>query len=412
MSRAESGYGRRGRRGGSRRAEQAYTEDHADDYGHDEGREDDYDPEEDFSAEYGHTRTPSEDTADRAGDDEGYDEYDDYEDEDGDGAHAADAEEDTGARRSSRRRKGRGAFAIGASRRKASGARRGGVGKVSAFSASAIKKVSVLGDRPNQIVYTLAEQSKRKRGTAVLGVLLGAFSIALVALLGLLSFQLFTGSGGTVSGGDETVVAPPEGHSTLTPELYLSEPNREDVFGAIDERPEDAEPMTEESVFGSVGEIGLDDMTLELRQSSVTDSCTSLVWGEGLGQSLIDANCVQAATGVYTDSGDDHIAQVTVFDLANVEEATKVEAALDPTNAESGAGFLLTQNGDDIPGLQDGYSQANAQVMGHYLAVFWVADTDGAEPGDNADMAKLSVASMNSMSFVYEEVVAAQRTEE
>ncbi|MFD3683426.1 hypothetical protein ACFWTE_01215 [Nocardiopsis sp. NPDC058631] len=410
MSRAESGYGRRGRRGGSRRADQAYTEDHADDYGHDEGHEHDYDPEEDFSAEYGHTTTPSDDTADRAGDDEGYDDHDGYEDEDEGGAHAA--EEATGTRRSSRRRKGRGASAAGPSRRKASGAKRGGVGKVSAFSASAIKKVSVLGDRPNQIVYTLAEQSKRKRGTAVLGALLGAFSIALVTLLGLLSFQLFTGSGGTVLSGDDTVVAPPEGHSTLTPELYLSEPNREDVFGAIEQRPEDAEPMTEESVFGSVDEIGLDDMTLELRQSSVTDSCTSLVWGEDVGQSLIDANCIQAATGVYTDADEEHIAQVTVFDLANVDEATEVADSLDPTNAENGAGFLLTQNGNDIPGLQEGYSQANSQVMGHYLAVFWVADTDGAEPDDNADMATLSVASMNAARFVYEEVVEVEQAEE
>ncbi|MFJ9552713.1 hypothetical protein ACIRPH_02795 [Nocardiopsis sp. NPDC101807] len=415
MSRAESGYGRRGRRGGSRRADRAYTEDHADDYGHDEGREDDYDPEEDFSAEYGHTRTSDADTADtadtgdRADGDEAYDDYDEYEGEE----EAAPADDGaSGSRRSSRRRKGRGATAAGASRRRASGVRRGGVGKVSAFSASAIKKVSVLGDRPNQIVYTLAEQSKRKRGTAVLGVLLGAFSIALVALLGLLTFQLFTGSGGSVSGGDDSVVAPPEGHSTLTPELYLAEPNREDVFGAINERPEGAEPMTEESVFGAVGEIGLDDMTLELRQSSVTDSCTSLVWGEELGQSLIDANCIQAATGVYTDADEEHIAQVTVFDLANADEAANVEASLDPTNAESGAGFLLTQNGDDIPGLQEGYSQANAQVMGHYLAVFWVADTDGADPGDNADLAKLSVASMNSTQFVYEEVVEAGRAEE
>lgn len=410
MSRAESGYGRRGRRGGARRAGRAYTEDHADDYGHDEGHDADYDPEEDFSAEYGHTRSePADADTDRAADGDGYDDYDEYEDyEDEDGESAAPAEESAGSGRS-RRRKGRGSTA--ASRRRG-GSRRGGVGKVSAFSASAIKKVSVLGDRPNQIVYTLAEQSKRKRGTAVLGVLLGAFSVALVALLGLLSFQLFTGSGGTVSGGDESVVAPPEGHSTLTPELYLSEPNREDVFGSIDQRPEDAEPMTEESVFGSVGEIGLDDMTLELRQSSVTDSCTSLVWGDQLGQSLIDANCVQAATGVYTDSGDEHIAQVTVFDLADVEGAAAVEESLDPTNAESGAGFLLTQNGDDIPGLQDGYSQANAQVMGHYLAVFWVADTDGADPGDNADMAKLSVASMNAARFVYEEVVEVDQSEE
>ncbi|WP_017573550.1 hypothetical protein [Nocardiopsis halotolerans] len=398
MSRAESGYGRRGRR-----ARRAHTEEHADDYGQ-SGGQDGYDPEEDFSAEYGHTRPADGHVDEDAYADDTYDdEYDEYGDQSED-------DQGAGSGRSPRRGKGRRGRRAGPSRRRAaSGGRRTaptGVDKVSAFSASAIKRVSVLGDRPNQIVYTLAEQSKRKRGTAVLGALLGAFSIALIALLGLLSYQLFAAPGGTVAGGDESIVAPPEGHSTLTPELYLSEPNREDVFGPIEERPEGAEPMTEEAVFEPVKEIGLEDMNLELREGSVTDSCTSLVWGEDLAQSLIDANCINAATGVYTDADEQYVAQFTLFDLANAEEAAEVERALDPTNAESGAGFLLTQTGEEIPGLEDGYSQATSQVMGHYLAVFWVADTEGSPPGDDTDMATLSVASMNAARYVYEEVVA------
>ncbi|CAL9399206.1 hypothetical protein SUDANB121_01436 [Nocardiopsis dassonvillei] len=377
MSRAESGSGRRGRRGGTRRADTGPIRDRADDYGHDE--EYDYDPEEDYSAEYGHTPVedtgPAEETGERAG------------------------------RGRGRRRGARRAAAAG-------DAGKGGVKRVSAFSASAIKKVSVLGDRPNQIVYTLAEQSKRKRGTVVLGVLSGAFALALLALLGLLSYQLFTGAGGTASGGDSTVVAPPEGHSTLSPQLYMSNPNREDVFGPIDERPEGLEPMTQEAVFGPVQEIELDDMKLELRDGTVTDSCTSLVWGDDLGQSLIDGGCVNAASGVYTDADEDHVAQVTLFDLADAAAAAEVETALDPTNAETGAGFLLSRTNDEIPGLQEGYSEATAQVMGHYLAVFWVARTDGSPPGDDTDLATVSVASMNAVPYVYNEVIAAQAQQE
>ncbi|MBB6121388.1 hypothetical protein [Nocardiopsis algeriensis] len=282
-----------------------------------------------------------------------------------------------------------------------------GVERVSAFSASAIKKVSVLGDRPNQIVYTLAEQSKRKRGTAVLAAVSGAFAVALIALLGLLGYQLFNGAG-TVAGGDDSIVAPPAGHSTLTPELYLSEPNRDDVFGPINERPEGLEPMTAETVFGSVEELELDGIRLQLQDSDVTDSCTSLVWGDELGQSLIDANCVNAATGIYSDPGQEYVAQVTLFDLANADGATEAEAALNPTDPDTGMGFLLAQTGDGIDGLQEGYSQANAQVMGHYLAVFWVARTDGTPPGDDADLATLSVAAMKASNYVYQEVVAAK----
>ena len=56
--------------------------------------------------------------------------------------------------------------------------------------------------------------------------------------------------------------------------------------------------------------------------------------------------------------------------------------------------------------MQEGYSQASTQVMGHYLAVFWTAKADGSEPGDDSDLATLDVASMSAFSFVYDEVVA------
>ena len=367
MSRADSGSGRRGRRSGGRRADGP-----ADEYGRDE--EYDYDPEEDFSDEYGHTPV-----------------------------------QDDGADVDGRAGSGRGRTRNRGSRREP---RKGGVQRVSAFSASAIKKVSVLGDRPNQIVYTLAEQSKRKRGTVVLGVLIGAFALSLVTLLGLLSYQLFTGAGGASSAGEDSIVAPPDGHSTITPDLYMSNPNRDDVFGPINKRPEGLEPMTREAVFDPVQEVELDGMKLELRDGAVTDSCTSLVWGEDLGQSLIDAGCANAASGLYTDADQDYVAQVTLFDLADADSATEVEAALDPNNIDSKAGFLLSRTNDEVPGLQDGYSEATAQVMGHYLAVFWVARTDGSPPGDDTDLAKATVASMNALPYVYNEVVTVQGQQE
>ena len=374
MSRAESRYGRRGRYGGTRFGN-GRAEGHAEDLGPDEYA-DDYDPEEDFSDEYGHTHTYSGGT-----DEAGY-EYDEH-----------DAPQDSGRGRRGRRG------------RRPDQDNRSGVGKVSAFSASAIKKVSVLGDRPNQIVYTLAEQSKRKRGTAALAVLLTAFGMALLALLGLLSYQLYTNTGGASLSGEDSIVAPPEGHSTLTPELYLSEPNNEETFGAINERDPEAEPITDEAVFGQAEELDLNGVELQRQQSAVHDSCTSLVWGDQLGQSLLDADCVNAASALYTDSDQEYVSQVTLFDLSDSEGAEQVAAALDPSNAETGAGFLLAQTGDDVPGLQDGYSQATTQVMGHYLAVFWSASVDGEAPGDESDLATVNVASMNSVQYVFDEVV-------
>lgn len=382
MSRAESGYGRRGRRGGARRS--GRIEEYAEDLGPDHYADDhdDYDPEEDFSAEYGHTHTRS---GAATGAEYEADDHDDGDDE-------YDAPPERGRGRRGRR-----------SRRPDQGNKR--VGKVSAFSASAIKRVSVLGDRPQQIVYTLAEQSKRKRGTAALAVLLTAFGMALIALLALLSYQLYTNTGGAASGGEDSVVAPPEGHSTLTPELYLSEPNNEETFAAIDERDPEAEPMTDEAVFGQAEELSLNGVEMQMQQSAVHDSCTSLVWGDELGQSLLDANCVNAASALYTDSDQEYVSQVTLFDLSDSEGAEQVAAALDPTNADTDAGFLLARTGDEVPGLQDGYSQATTQVMGHYLAVFWSAGVDGEPPGDDSDLATVNVVSMNSVQYVFDEVV-------
>src|SRR5699024_2680815 len=174
-------------------------------------------------------------------------------------------------------------------------------------------------------------------------VLLTAFGLALVTLLGVLSYQLSTNTGGTSLSGEDSIVAPPEGHSTLTPELYLGEPNNEDTFGVIDERAPEAEPMTDEAVFGQAEELTLNGVELQMQQSSVHDSCTSLVWGDELGQSLLDADCVNAASALYTDDDQEYISQVTLFDLSDSQGAEQVAAALDPNNAETDAGFLLAQ---------------------------------------------------------------------
>lgn len=384
MSRAESRFGRRGRRGGSRRGQAAESV-HTDEYGYDDGYADeyDYDPEEDFSAEYGHTRTRSDGPG--ADEEHGYEDEYGYDDEYEDGAEQAPAQGRGRGRRGRRAGKG--------------------PGKVSAFSANAIKRVSVLGDRPNQIVYTLAEQSRRKRGTAVLAVLLTAFGLALILLLGLLTYQFISNDGGQVAETETGIVEPPEGHTTLTPELYLSEPNREETFGAIDQRDADAEPMTDDSVFGQTEEIELDGVSLEAQETGVEDSCTSMVWGGDLAQGLLDAECANAASALYTDSDQEYVAQVTLFDVADSNGAEEVAAALDPTNTDTEAGFVLPQTGEDVAGLNEGYSQATTQVMGHYVAVFWTARQDAEEPGSDSDLATVNVASMNSVQFIYDEVV-------
>ncbi|MFC7328367.1 hypothetical protein [Marinactinospora rubrisoli] len=283
----------------------------------------------------------------------------------------------------------------------------GPIDQVSRFSASALKRVTVLGDRPSQMVYTLAEQSQRKRGTYLLGGILGLLGVTLVALLGVLGYQLVAAPSDGPGEASTQIVAPPEGHSTLQPELFHAQP-QQDIFAPIAERAEDAEPLTVEQVFNPAEKLELSPFELTLRDSEVTDTCTAMVWGEDLAQALADGACTSAARGVYLDENETYVAQFTLFDLADADAAAAVSEELDP---QAMPGFVLPMN-DEIPGLHEGYSQATSQVMGHYLAVFWVARADGAEPEDDESMATLNVVAMDAAVSVYQQVSAATEGED
>ncbi|WP_186355895.1 hypothetical protein [Streptomonospora sp. PA3] len=279
-----------------------------------------------------------------------------------------------------------------------------GIDPVSKFSASALRRVTVLGDRSSQIVYTLAEQSTRKRGTTILATLLVLCVTALVALLGVLAYQLATASPDSAdSGGSSAVVAPPQGHSTLVPRLYQAQP-QDDAFAPIAERGDGGGALPKDEVFGSeTEELKLDGHTLVREQAEVTDTCTSLVWGDGVARALVDGECTSAASAVYMGEDDEYVAQVALFDLADVESSEAVARSLDPGVSATAPGFLLPQK-SGIEGLHKGYSQATAQVMGHYLAVYWVARTDGGEPSDSDTLSTLNVAAMNASTWVYRQV--------
>ncbi|MFC3998576.1 hypothetical protein ACFOVU_21810 [Nocardiopsis sediminis] len=287
----------------------------------------------------------------------------------------------------------------------------GGIDPVSRFSASALRRVTVLGDRPSQVVYNLAEQSRRKRGTAVLGTLLGLCGTALIALLGVLVYQLVLVPGGVAGSGSSAIIEPPEGHSTLLPEVYQGQEEDAEVFAPIAERPGDAEVMNQEQVFAPAEKLELGDYQLALKNSEASEACTSMVWGEELAQALADNGCLSAARGVYQDTDQEYVAQFTLFDLTDSEAAGRVAVALDPTDATVEPGFVLPMD-DEIEGLHSGYSQATTQVMGHYLAVYWVARSDGGAPGDDETMATLNVVAMNASVWVYQQVGQAQDEQE
>lgn len=281
---------------------------------------------------------------------------------------------------------------------------RSGIDPVSRFSASALRRVSVLGDRPNQMVNSLAEQSLRRRGSVVLATLLSLSGVALLALLAVLVYQLVFLSSGHETEGTGKIVDPPSGHPTLVPDMYQGDGSGKELFTPIEERGDEATPLTDKEVFGSdTEELELDDRTLTLQDSEVGDTCTAMVWGEELQQALVDGTCTSSARGVYQNPDGDYVTQFTLFDLAGAASAGEVAAELDPTNQETDPGFVLPLN-QEIEGLNSGYSQATTQVMGHYLAVFWTARADGEEPGDGEALATFNVLTMDAAVSVYEEL--------
>ncbi|MDS1269342.1 hypothetical protein RIF23_03420 [Lipingzhangella sp. LS1_29] len=259
-----------------------------------------------------------------------------------------------------------------------------------------------MGERSSQILANLAEQSRRRRGGYVLGGLLVSCGVALLALLVLLGMQVF-GAGVTSSQAEAPIVDPPEGHSRLQPDVYNAAPQAE-MFDSLAEREGDASELTEEGLFSQDEDIAAAGVELSLTDTEVTDVCTATVWGDELAETLSEGQCTAAARGLYHDEGEEYVAQFTLFDLAEAGHAEAVAEELDPASRDPG--FVLPLEGDH-EGLQDGYSQATAQVIGHYLAVYWVARSDGESPGDDDSLASLNVAVTEAADPVFEWVNAA-----
>ncbi|WP_106245744.1 hypothetical protein [Allonocardiopsis opalescens] len=254
-------------------------------------------------------------------------------------------------------------------------------------------------------VFALARQSRRRRGTWVLGGLLVSTLVAFLAFVVVLGIQLsLLPADGTLN---QTLGGAPEGEEEeagLRPEVYYDQAQLP-LFDPIADREADAEPLTVDEVFGSdTEELAFEDYRLRLRDSRLDDDCAAAVWGSRLVQALADADCSQAVRGVYTDEDNGYVGQFTLFNLADTGAAESVLEPLDPGNA---MGFVRPLSGE-VDAFRTGYSQASTQVMGHYVAVFWVAREDGAEPGEGDSIASLNVVLMDAGLSVYERVRRAE----
>ncbi|TDC06437.1 hypothetical protein E1267_16380 [Nonomuraea longispora] len=140
------------------------------------------------------------------------------------------------------------------------------------------------------------------------------------------------------------------------PSTFHAEPTSA-FYAAIDDRKNDATPLTPQEVFtSSVKTVG--DMRLESTQQ-FTD-CDDVLWGASA------SGCTQALQAVY--KGDSTAGQFVIFNMADGRAADALVSAL-------GADGFVRQG---IP-FQAAGSRAQARAMGHYVTVSWVGGSAPAQ---------------------------------
>lgn len=233
-------------------------------------------------------------------------------------------------------------------------------------------------------------------------LLKGFLAVAFACLLGLgtlLAVHITDPQRLTESTVEAPIVDPPQGHARLQPTVFHAQDQLE-LFDPIAQRAADDEALTDEELFADQEELSFEDLELELEESRTTDTCTGEVWGEALAETLAEAECASASHALYVDSDEEYVAQVTMFDLADDSGAESVVAELAP---ETTPAFVVPMD-SDYEGLHEGHSQATAQVMGHYLGVFWVARADAEPPEDDDSLASVNVAVMDAAVEIYRRV--------
>jgi len=183
------------------------------------------------------------------------------------------------------------------------------------------------------------------------------------------------------------------------PDSYQAWPSVPEL-APIDDRKADKGPLTAREVFGA-RTFTAGKVTLRRVAVRVDDGCAGAVWGSALTDALARAGCTRAIRGLYRTADGAHIAQYTIFDLANVKAANGLVEELKTLYR---GGWLLSL--DPAKARFDGYSEASGHALGHYAGIVWIARADGAEPGEQDDFVMLGLAAREAEKAIYRRVVA------
>ncbi|WP_182879032.1 hypothetical protein [Microbispora sp. H10949] len=183
------------------------------------------------------------------------------------------------------------------------------------------------------------------------------------------------------------------------PSSFQSWPSLKE-FAPIADRKADSAPLSVQEVFGA-RTLSAGKVTLRRLTSRPDQACGGAVWGADLVDALAEAGCTQAVRGLYATADGVYLAQYTLFNLSSVDAAESLATSLGTLYRGSWVQPL------ESPRAKFGaYSEASAQVMGHYLGVAWIGRTDGAEPGETDDFVMLGLAVREAERAVFRRVVA------
>jgi hypothetical protein len=191
------------------------------------------------------------------------------------------------------------------------------------------------------------------------------------------------------------------GADAALPEVYHSWPSPK-LFDPVAERDKDAKPLTVKEVFGEKTLSESKKLTLKLTGSRVDKDCTAAVWGEELVGLLADADCTQAARGVYTSSDGRYIGQYTLLNLRDGEAAGQLVDAL-KTGYRGGWTRMLDTGGVAFP--PGAHTEGSGYALGHYVGLVWVGRADGVESTPKDDFVPFTLTLRGAEKAVYRRVV-------
>ncbi|MBN6054092.1 hypothetical protein JYK22_19280, partial [Nonomuraea sp. RK-328] len=222
----------------------------------------------------------------------------------------------------------------------------------------------------------------------VVGVVAGACGLV-YAIVSLGTFTPDRKAGGTV-GGD--ALLPATYHAWSSPKL----------FEPVLDRAKDAKPLTEKEVFAQKTLTGDKKLTLKLAARRLDADCSAAVWGEELRAKVADAECNQAARGLYTSSDGRYIGQYTLLNLRDGQAAGELVESLKVGHR---GGWVQALPAGSAAFTQGGYSEGAGYALGHYVGLVWLAKTDGSEPTARDDLVALALTLRGAEKAVYRRVV-------